>query len=783
MNSVTNHFLTIKTELPEVDFSFIKRFSLINEIKKSEKNIILLQGKAGYGKSELARQYCQDSGLTVMWYRLDRADNNPLRFLKYLDLIFDHKIKGYHSLNLNDQGRFCQKEYFNMVDQVNQIFKDMKKTSYTLVLDSLELISNKDIFYILHSLIEVFSSKLQFILIYRNSVPDFFSRLMANGQCKILNETDLAFTEEEQLILIRQKLECSEEKAKNIFEDFLKRIKGWPACLMLALMCIQKRGIAKEWPDWEYFIHDSMIFNFLKYEIFEKLPEKTRQFLIQSSFFTDLDLSAWETILDMPDTNAIIRNLKNNNLFEPSVKGGYGNACYHGLFRIFLNQIRNKKLSNRVAKRAAAYYLEKMNYKRALRMSLDTGYIELILKIISIYGEQMLAESEDELLGAAIDYLEHSGKDLLLKSERGVCISIPAGVPGVIAEFYYKKGMINQTEYYLKQMDSGFGISGKYGMYRNLYNSLLNYSDNTYKYGKCIDSAIAELKKNKIRLPYLTDRDTQLLNTLSLQKEKEKRRQKQMKKSIRVNVFGDFCVVINETKALSWRTKKGSELFAYLVEREGQAVSRKQLLQKLWDDEMPDHAVTMLHNMLYHIRKELTPFGMTDLIQYRDKMYRINMDEIESDITEIKYLCTLVDKEDKEGLCKNSRRFQNYWGRYLEDMDCRWVMEEAEYYDTRYLKGCVLLAQIYMNLNDFENSIIFLKNALLINPYSEELLIDLLRCYGYLKNLKQVKFEFEKFCSLLKSDLDMKPGKELLEAYQSIRNSDRLPAEHKLMIK
>lgn len=82
-----------------------------------------------------------------------------------------------------------------------------------------------------------------------------------------------------------------------------------------------------------------------------------------------------------------------------------------------------------------------------------------------------------------------------------------------------------------------------------------------------------------------------------------------------VTFFGNFRAGNLKTgEDVCWRTRKEKQLFAYLFSLNGRMVDRANLLDTLWHDEIPENAVPMLHNMLYHIRKELNRLGQDNLI-------------------------------------------------------------------------------------------------------------------------------------------------------------------------
>lgn len=87
-----------------------------------------------------------------------------------------------------------------------------------------------------------------------------------------------------------------------------------------------------------------------------------------------------------------------------------------------------------------------------------------------------------------------------------------------------------------------------------------------------------------------------------------------------VSFFNGFHVRdLFHKEELCWRTKREMQLFAYLFSLHGRGVDRSTLLETLWNEEIPGTGVAMLHNMIYHIRKEMNRLGCNKIIYYEKK--------------------------------------------------------------------------------------------------------------------------------------------------------------------
>lgn len=180
---------------------------------------------------------------------------------------------------------------------------------------------------------------------------------------------------------------------------------------------------------------------------------------------------------------------------------------------------------------------------------------------------------------------------------------------------------------------------------------------------------------------------------------------------------------------------------------------------------MPANAVSMLHNMIYNIRRELADYRLEGIISYKNKKYSLDVSGIVWDGERMNYLAFLVEKGDVSALLEVRNEFSSYWGRYLEDFDNYWIEEKQGYYDEIFKRGCEILAGQFMKEGDYGVAAVYYRNILKLEPYSEEAAAGLIEAYGERREWQKVKQCYEGFCSLLEQDLGLKPGKNFVSTY------------------
>lgn len=237
------------------------------------------------------------------------------------------------------------------------------------------------------------------------------------------------------------------------------------------------------------------------------------------------------------------------------------------------------------------------------------------------------------------------------------------------------------------------------------------------------------------------------------------------RKKIYVTCFSEFHAYIGEEKKeITWRTKKTAELFALFIKMK--QIGRKRIFEYLWQEEFPNNAVALLHNMIYAIRKEVTGNGVEDIITYKKKIYYLNDNLITSDYEQICKICEAVKNHHWAELLKEEEMFKTYWGGYLEEFDSEWCIEQRAFFEISFVDGASYLGMYYWDLEQYEKALMYYKAAFKVSPYSEELIVNIMKCYGKLGRRKNVMKSYQSYCKILKVDFGLEPGEHLCNEYE-----------------
>ncbi len=377
---------------------------------------------------------------------------------------------------------------------------------------------------------------------------------------------------------------------------------------------------------------------------------------------------------------------------------------------------------------------------------------ELLLSVLEDNGTALLSSGREGIssVGRIIAYLEREG-----------VVFSPAAM-GIAGQYYYASGQIQEMERCLTDADAAFGAENRFAIYRQIYRALLHYDTDVEHYVKLLNNASFYLHEHGEPMPFLLPEDA---DRLALIRREEEGKAKQLC----VRTLGSFSVTANaDGRELPWRTRKGKELFAYLLELEGQAIDRSRLIEVLWED-IPDNAVALLHNMIYNMRKELSAYGMEGIVVYEKKRYRLLMDDISSDSVLLHRVMDAVRNTDMDELHREKDFFLNYRGTYLKDIDSPWAYTARTAADESYRMGCMLLAEDAQEKGDYKTAVKLYDNILAVSPYEESAVAKLLELYTKQRRWKKREECYKNFTARLKEDLGVAPGEEVMLAYKKVK--------------
>ncbi len=402
------------------DTGLIQREKLLNnKFDTLGKKIVIIEGRAGAGKSVIAQQLVASNGAVHGWMQITESDQDQMAFLtalltliiktfpdfqsqKVLPAVVNNII---HPLEILDFGRTLMEE-LSLTTQHSQV---------SLVLDDLHLLTpSPESLALLSTLIEESPSWLQWILVSRENVatPCNLSTI-ENSEQKILHikDTDLDFSQHEiyQLFQNRYQLAPTGDQVNSIFQ----KTHGW---VMGTVLLAQQRGDTPNVTNVDFTDSSNSLFGeyFIKNIMCNLQPEEVEQFL-QLMLLDEIDTSLAANILGrMPAATLIDKAVKNNS-FARSLDDEKTLYSFHHLFSAEMRAYSEEQLSDKVIQNtltlATHYYTEKNEAEAALSYAARCSQPSILEETINIFGLELIGANHIRTLSS---YLATFEEDYLL---------------------------------------------------------------------------------------------------------------------------------------------------------------------------------------------------------------------------------------------------------------------------------------------------------------------------------------------------------------------------------
>ncbi|UCF69896.1 MAG: tetratricopeptide repeat protein [candidate division WOR-3 bacterium] len=348
--------LQTKLEPPRVKGTILRRERLLDLLRENlDKKLILLCADAGYGKTTLLAQFCQDLAIPFVYYDLDDTDSNMATFFGYL-------VAGLRKYN-GSFGKAVEEliPQIGNVDIVvgtfiNEYVQSVAREFYIILDDFHYLQNNRKICSAIDYFLRHMPKNLHFIISSR-AVPNInLAYYLAKQELLRVEKDQLRFTYEEIHTLL------TNIHGLKVAVDDVKRIaefsEGWVTVLQLILQKIRVTGEeTTEDTLNSYAASDENIFNYFAREVFEQTPKSIKEFLLKTSVLDYLNPKVCDHLLNIRRSKKIVAYLDAENMFISKVGDNYQ---YHPIFHEFLRKMLGQYFTSGVVK--------KLHYKAGMHL-------------------------------------------------------------------------------------------------------------------------------------------------------------------------------------------------------------------------------------------------------------------------------------------------------------------------------------------------------------------------------------------------------------------------------
>lgn len=289
---------------------------------------------AGYGKTALLVEFVAESDLPVCWYSFSPEDYDPVSFLRYcLQSVratyagfassYPALLRGGANLDWRTQLGFF----------VSALQSDLDGR-LVFVLDDLHWVHGKqELEEVLSLFIQRAPATVHFVLGTRvwpslSCLP----RLAAEDELGTLDTKDLRFSVEETAQLLTRLWNRPVTLKEG--EEVNGLTGGWAAATVLTA----KSYSAPALTDPSRPSNEGVLFNYLSEEVFDKLPDSLRSFLLRTSVLRQFTATFCDRLLGLSNSQSFINQVRDRGLFLEERTGNSEAYAYHDLFRDYLER-------------------------------------------------------------------------------------------------------------------------------------------------------------------------------------------------------------------------------------------------------------------------------------------------------------------------------------------------------------------------------------------------------------------------------------------------------------
>lgn len=334
-----NPILATKIHIPSTRTELTPRLQLVNKLNGALQHghkLILVSAPAGFGKTTLITDWIRREHLSTAWVSLERDDNDPSRFWRYVIAAIQtaNDLLGQTALASLESPQLPRLESM-LLSLLNDLYREAHPM--LLVLDDYHFVETETI----HSSLDYFLDHLppNFCLVITTRVtpPLALARLRGRSQLTEARTTDLRFTQQETHFFLNtlNHLELTEDEICSLEG----RTEGWIVGLQMAALSMSTQADKDKHAFVDAFAGDDhYVMDYLLEEVLQRQTQELQTFLMETSIIDRLSGPLCDAITGREDGHAMLEHLEKENLFVTCLDNrGYWYR-YHQLFADLLRR-------------------------------------------------------------------------------------------------------------------------------------------------------------------------------------------------------------------------------------------------------------------------------------------------------------------------------------------------------------------------------------------------------------------------------------------------------------
>jgi LuxR family maltose regulon positive regulatory protein len=390
-----NDLLVTKFCAPQARPDLVQRphlFQRLNDGLHPSRKLILVSAPAGYGKTTLITEWLKGLPGKTAWLSLDEGDNDPALFLAYLVAALQQIVGGM----LKSTPAMLQSTQPLPTEVIlTSLINEIAPTSEAIILalDDYHVIQNPAIQRQVAFFLEHQPPPLHLIILTRQDPFLPLTRLRAGGQMIEIREDQLRFSLDECACFLQKVmgLNITNQEVASLE----RRTEGWIAGLQLAALSMQGKDDLKGFI--QAFTGSSRyVLDYLMEEVYKHQSLEIQDFLVKTSILERLSAPLCDATTDRLDSQEILRNLEQANLFILPLEPSRTWYRYHRLFSELLHhRLPTSEISEAGLHQRASQWFETNGYPvEATRHALAAQDWARSARLIEQTGEALLKRGE-----------------------------------------------------------------------------------------------------------------------------------------------------------------------------------------------------------------------------------------------------------------------------------------------------------------------------------------------------------------------------------------------------
>lgn len=321
--------LATKNYIPHFRPGTVLRPELVNRVNGGlDRKLTLVSAPAGFGKTTMLSEWAGQCERSVGWVTLDEGDNDPTRFWMYVISAITSFHAGFGK-SASEVLRSTQAPPLQafLIGLINDIAETLPP--FAVVLDDYHVINEPTVHDGVRFAIEHLPPQMHLVISTRSDPPIPISGLRGRRDLNELRTADLRFTLDETVAFIKRCMGLNLQRGD--IELLGKRTEGWIVGLQLAALSI--RGQA----DRHAFVtslsgDNRYIADYLIEEVLKQQSDRVQEFLLNTSILDYLNGSLCMALTGFDDSNAMLVELEESNVFIYAMDQNRAWFRYHPLF-------------------------------------------------------------------------------------------------------------------------------------------------------------------------------------------------------------------------------------------------------------------------------------------------------------------------------------------------------------------------------------------------------------------------------------------------------------------